>query len=71
MICLKKWVLFCYRSQIAILESSIAPNDQQLWKNLHISIHTVDAFQGGECDIISLTNLVRNNREKKTGFYCR
>ncbi|MEG3857565.1 AAA domain-containing protein [Microcoleus sp. herbarium12] len=60
-------VIAAYRSQIAILESSIAPNDQQLWKNLHISIHTVDAFQGGECDII-LYDLVRNNPEKKLGF---
>lgn len=60
-------VIAAYRSQIAILESSIAPNDQQLWKNLHISIHTVDAFQGGECDII-LYDLVRNNRQKKLGF---
>lgn len=60
-------VIAAYRSQIAILESSIAPNDGQLWKNLHISIHTVDAFQGGECDII-IYDLVRNNRQKKLGF---
>lgn len=60
-------VIAAYRSQIAILESSIAPNDRQVWKNLHISIHTVDAFQGGECDII-IYDLVRNNRPKKLGF---
>lgn len=60
-------VIAAYRSQIAILESSIAPNDRQVWKNLHISIHTVDAFQGGECDII-IYDLVRNNRQKKLGF---
>lgn len=60
-------VIAAYRSQIAILESSIAPNDRQFWKNLHISIHTVDAFQGGECDII-IYDLVRNNRPKKLGF---
>lgn len=60
-------VIAAYRSQIGILESSIAPNDQQLWKNLHISIHTVDAFQGGECDII-IYDLVRNNPLRKLGF---
>ncbi|MEG4323763.1 AAA domain-containing protein [Microcoleus sp. AT3-A2] len=60
-------VIAAYRSQIGILESSIAPNNKQLWKNLHISIHTVDAFQGGECDII-IYDLVRNNPEKKLGF---
>ena len=61
-------VIAAYHSQIAILESSIAgPNNQQLWKNLHISIHTVDAFQGGECQLY-LYDLVRNNREKKLGF---
>ena len=60
-------VIAAYRSQIGILESSIAPNDQQLWKNLHISIHTVDAFQGGECDII-IYDLVRNNAKRELGF---
>lgn len=60
-------VIAAYRSQIDILESCIAPNDQQLWKNLHISIHTVDAFQGGECDII-IYDLVRNNPQKELGF---
>lgn len=60
-------VIAAYRSQIAILESSIAPNNQQLWKNIHISIHTVDAFQGGECDII-IYDLVRNNPSRELGF---
>ncbi|HYW20995.1 MAG TPA: AAA domain-containing protein [Nodularia sp. (in: cyanobacteria)] len=60
-------VIAAYRSQIGILESSIAPNDQQLWKKLHISIHTVDAFQGGECDII-IYDLVRNNPKRELGF---
>ena len=60
-------VISAYRSQISILESTIAPNDKQLWKNLHIIIHTVDAFQGGECDII-IYDLVRNNKQKKLGF---
>jgi len=60
-------VIAAYRSQIGILESSIAPNNKQLWKNLHISIHTVDAFQGGECDII-IYDLVRNNRQRQLGF---
>lgn len=60
-------IIAAYRSQISILESAIAPNDQQLWKNLHLIIHTVDAFQGGECDII-IYDLVRSNPEKKLGF---
>jgi len=60
-------VIAAYRSQISILESSIAPNDRQIWKNLHISIHTVDAFQGGECDVI-IYDLVRNNVQNKLGF---
>lgn len=60
-------VISAYRSQISILESTIAPNDKQLWRNLHIIIHTVDAFQGGECDII-IYDLVRNNNQKKLGF---
>lgn len=60
-------VIAAYRSQIAILESSIASNDKEIWKNLHISIHTVDAFQGGECDVI-IYDLVRNNRQQKLGF---
>lgn len=37
-------VISAYRSQISILESAIAPNDKQLWKNLHIIIHTVDVY---------------------------
>ncbi|EKD08619.1 serine/threonine-protein kinase [Limnospira platensis] len=60
-------VIAAYRSQISILESAIAPNDQQFWQNLHIIIHTVDAFQGGECDII-IYDLVRSNRDNKLGF---
>jgi superfamily I DNA and/or RNA helicase len=60
-------VISAYRSQISILESAIAPNDKQLWKNLHIIIHTVDAFQGGECDII-IYDLVRNNKKNTLGF---
>lgn len=60
-------VISAYRSQINNLESKIAHNDKQLWKNLHIIIHTVDAFQGGECDII-IYDLVRSNRQKKLGF---
>jgi superfamily I DNA and/or RNA helicase len=60
-------VISAYRSQISILESAITPNDQELWKNLHIIIHTVDAFQGGECDII-IYDLVRSNPKKKLGF---
>jgi serine/threonine protein kinase len=60
-------IIAAYRSQISTLESVIAPNDQQLWKNLHLIIHTVDAFQGGECDII-IYDLVRSNPEKKLGF---
>jgi len=60
-------VIAAYRSQIAILESSIASNNKEIWKNLHISIHTVDAFQGGECDVI-IYDLVRNNRQQKLGF---
>jgi len=60
-------VISAYRSQIAILESSIASNNKEIWKNLHISIHTVDAFQGGECDVI-IYDLVRNNSQQKLGF---
>ena len=60
-------VISAYRSQIRELESAIAPNDKQLWKNLHIIIHTVDAFQGGECDII-IYDLVRSNQNKELGF---
>lgn len=60
-------VISAYSSQISILESAIAPNDKQLWKNLHIIVHTVDAFQGGECDII-IYDLVRSNSQKQLGF---
>lgn len=60
-------VISAYRSQISILESTIAPNNKQLWKNLHIVIHTVDAFQGGERDII-IYDLVRSNSKKILGF---
>lgn len=60
-------VISAYRSQINILESTIAPHDHKLWKNLHIIIHTVDAFQGGECDII-IYDLVRSNPRKELGF---
>ncbi|NET45260.1 serine/threonine-protein kinase [Okeania sp. SIO2B3] len=60
-------VISAYRSQIGILESTIAPKNKQLWKHLHIVIHTVDAFQGGEKDII-IYDLVRSNSEKKLGF---
>ena len=45
-------VISAYRSQIGILESTITPNNRELWKNLNIVIHTVDTFQGGERDII-------------------
>jgi superfamily I DNA and/or RNA helicase len=60
-------VIAAYRKQIDTLESSIASNNREIWKNLHISIHTVDAFQGGECDVI-IYDLVRNNRQQKLGF---
>ncbi|MGD1700081.1 AAA domain-containing protein [Dapis sp. BLCC M229] len=60
-------VISAYRSQVGILESTIAPNNKQLWKNLHIVIHTVDAFQGGEKDII-IYDLVRSNYKKILGF---
>jgi superfamily I DNA and/or RNA helicase len=60
-------IIAAYRSQISILESSVAPNDKQRWKNLHIVIHTVDAFQGGECEVI-IYDLVRSNKHKKLGF---
>jgi superfamily I DNA and/or RNA helicase len=67
-LCKEVGVISAYRSQISILESAIAPNDKQLWKNLHIIIHTVDAFQGGECDII-IYDLVRSNKKKgSSGF---
>ncbi|MBE9253870.1 protein kinase [Synechocystis salina LEGE 00031] len=60
-------VISAYRSQISVLESSVAPNDKQFWKNLDIIIHTVDAFQGGECDII-IYDLVRSNKKNQLGF---
>jgi superfamily I DNA and/or RNA helicase len=56
-----------YASQVSLLETIITPGNQSLWKNLTISIHTVDAFQGGECDII-VYDLVRSNEQKKLGF---
>lgn len=60
-------IISAYRSQIGILESTIAPNNKQLWKNIDIIIHTVDAFQGGERDII-IYDLVRSNSQKILGF---
>ncbi|NEQ77014.1 MAG: hypothetical protein F6K23_30770 [Okeania sp. SIO2C9] len=60
-------VISAYRSQIGILESTIAPKNKELWKNLDIVIHTVDAFQGGEKDII-IYDLVRSNSKKILGF---
>ncbi|WP_293139979.1 AAA domain-containing protein [Okeania sp. SIO3I5] len=60
-------VISAYRSQIGILESTIAPKNKQLWKNIDILIHTVDAFQGGEKDII-IYDLVRSNSQKELGF---
>lgn len=56
-----------YSSQISILEAIIASRDKNIWKNIDIKIHTVDAFQGGECDII-IYDLVRSNKQKKLGF---
>jgi superfamily I DNA and/or RNA helicase len=60
-------VIAGYGSQISPLEAVIAPNDKKLWKNLHVVIHTVDAFQGRECDII-IYDLVRSNKQKQLGF---
>lgn len=60
-------VIAGYGSQISVLEAAIAPKDKNFWKNLDIEIHTVDAFQGGECDII-IYDLVRSNQQKKLGF---
>ncbi len=60
-------VISAYRSQIGILESTIAPKNKELWKNIDIVIHTVDAFQGGEKDII-IYDLVRSNSKKILGF---
>ncbi|MBD2385479.1 serine/threonine-protein kinase [Cylindrospermum sp. FACHB-282] len=56
-----------YASQISVLEATVAPHDKNLWNNLDIAIHTVDAFQGRECDII-IYDLVRNNQQKDLGF---
>lgn len=60
-------VISAYRSQINILEDHIKPNNKELWKNSSIIIHTVDAFQGRECDII-IYDLVRSNPQKELGF---
>jgi len=60
-------VIAGYASQISTLETVVATNDQNIWKNLHIVVHTVDAFQGRECDII-IYDLVRSNKKKKLGF---
>ncbi|MBD2773220.1 serine/threonine-protein kinase [Iningainema tapete] len=60
-------VIAAYASQISTLEAAIASKDKNIWKNLNIEIHTVDAFQGGECDII-IYDLVRSNKEKVLGF---
>ncbi|MGD1806455.1 AAA domain-containing protein [Dapis sp. BLCC M126] len=60
-------VISAYLSQIGILESTIAPKNKDLWKNLNIVIHTVDAFQGGEKDLI-IYDLVRSNSQKILDF---
>jgi len=56
-----------YARQIGRIEAAVTPKDNNLWTNLHIVVHTVDAFQGRECDII-IYDLVRSNKQKKLGF---
>ncbi|MGF1987934.1 MAG: AAA domain-containing protein [Nostoc sp. ZfuVER08] len=60
-------VIAGYASQISTLEATVAPQNKSLWKNIHIAMHTVDAFQGRECDII-IYDLVRSNQQKQLGF---
>ncbi len=56
-----------YKPQIDTIEAAVAPKDNNLWTNLNIVVHTVDAFQGRECDII-IYDLVRSNKQKRLGF---
>jgi len=60
-------VITAYASQRHILEQHIKPGDKGIWQNLDIVVHTVDAFQGKECDII-IYDLVRSSKDGKLGF---
>ena len=48
-------VIAAYRSQIGILESSIAPNNKQLWKKTFISLSTqLMLFKGVNVILLSM-----------------
>lgn len=63
---LKVGVISGYEAQKKLLSNLIKPQDGK-WKNIHIMIDNVDAFQGSETDI-SIYNIVRCNDENKIGF---
>jgi len=60
-------VITAYSSQKRVLETRISSKDERVWKNLDIAIHTVDSFQGKECDIV-IYDLVRSSKDKQLGF---
>lgn len=62
----KVGIISGYDAQKKLLVNLIKPQDDK-WKNTHILIDNVDAFQGSETDI-SIYNIVRCNDKSKIGF---
>lgn len=60
-------VITAYAPQKSVLETQISSMSDNKWTNLKIVIHTVDAFQGKECDII-IYDLVRSHEDRELGF---
>ncbi len=60
-------VITAYAAQKSTLELAIEPGNLERWPNLSITVHTVDAFQGKDCDIV-VFDLVRSHKDGKLGF---
>lgn len=59
-------VLSGYKGQVGHLQRLLA-DDESTWKNLHVSVSTVDAFQGREADV-AIYSVTRSNPEGRIGF---
>lgn len=59
-------VLSGYKGQVAHLQRLLA-DDESTWTNLHVTVSTVDAFQGREADV-AIYSVTRSNPEGRIGF---
>lgn len=60
-------VISPYKQQVQILQQLFAANDDLLSYQAHITINTIDSFQGQERDVVYIS-LTRSNEKAEIGF---